>query len=249
MKAARLHSIDLCGQKVDFRLVNSRSARKLRVRVGIAGVEVVHPPMREGQEVDAFLRSNEVWIVKQLEWIERFSKVRRPSRNCTAEILYGGEPTIIEVRDVPNRKGPNKVVIEQNRIVIVRGRFSQTHVARSLENWLRKQAREEIERHIQALTQRLKRFPRKVYIMGQRTKWGNCSSLQNLSFNWRLILAPNYVLQYLVTHEVVHLAVPDHSKKFWLTVQSLCPETERAKRWLSAHGHRLLFDLERLSLD
>ena len=76
--------------------------------------------------------------------------------------------------------------------------------------------------------------------MGQRTKWGNCSALGNLSFNWRLIMAPDFVLRYLVTHEAVHLAIPDHSQKFWLTVRSFCPETERAKQWLSANGHHLL---------
>jgi predicted metal-dependent hydrolase len=79
--------------------------------------------------------------------------------------------------------------------------------------------------------------------MGQRTKWGSCSRLQNLSFNWRLIMAPEFVLRYLVTHEAVHLAIPDHSHEFWLTVRSLCPESERATQWLSANGHRLLVDL------
>jgi predicted metal-dependent hydrolase len=80
--------------------------------------------------------------------------------------------------------------------------------------------------------------------MDQQTKWGNCSALRNLSFNWRIVMAPDSVLRYLVTHEVVHLAVPDHSRRFWLTVQSLCPETERARQWLSANGHRLLVPLE-----
>ena len=86
--------------------------------------------------------------------------------------------------------------------------------------------------------------PAGIYVMGQRTKWGNCSALRNLSFNWRLILAPEFVLRYLVTHEAVHLAVPDHSAKFWLTVQSLCPETERANQWLCARTHDLGVDLE-----
>jgi predicted metal-dependent hydrolase len=72
--------------------------------------------------------------------------------------------------------------------------------------------------------------------MDQRTKWGNCSAQGNLSFNWRLVMAPEFVLRYIVTHEMVHLAVPDHSRKFWLTVQSLCPETERARQWLVANG-------------
>jgi predicted metal-dependent hydrolase len=85
--------------------------------------------------------------------------------------------------------------------------------------------------------------------MGQRTKWGNCSALQNLSFNWRLIMAPEFVAQYLITHEIVHLVVPDHSKQFWLTVQSLCPETGRARQWLCAHSHQLLLSLRELFLE
>jgi predicted metal-dependent hydrolase len=52
-------------------------------------------------------------------------------------------------------------------------------------------------------------------------------------------MAPPYVLRYLVTHEAAHLAVPDHSARFWLTVQSLCPESERARQWLVANAHRL----------
>ena len=82
--------------------------------------------------------------------------------------------------------------------------------------------------------------------MDQRTKWGNCSSRRNLSFNWRLILAPEYVLRYLVTHETVHLAIPDHSTKFWLTVQSLCRDTERARRWLVVHAGDLAVDFTTL---
>ena len=66
------------------------------------------------------------------------------------------------------------------------------------------------------------------------------------SRNWRLILAPDFVLRYLVTHEVVHLAIPDHSAKFWLTVQSICPETERAKQWLSRHYEQLTVNLARI---
>jgi hypothetical protein len=85
--------------------------------------------------------------------------------------------------------------------------------------------------------------------MDQRTKWGNCSGQKNLSFNWRLILAPDFVLRYLVTHEAVHLAVPDHSAKFWLTVQSLCPETERAKQWLCANHRELIAGLEQVAAE
>jgi len=83
----------------------------------------------------------------------------------------------------------------------------------------------------------------RIYVMDLRTKWANCSRLRNLSFSWRIIMAPDSVLRYLVAHEVVHLAVPDHSQRFWLTVQSMCSDTERGRRWLAANGARLMIDL------
>jgi predicted metal-dependent hydrolase len=236
-------SISLAGRQVEFRLIPSRFATKLRVRVGVAGVEVIRPEARGEAEVSDFLRTNAAWIVSQLERVEGFRSIRRPRQSETGQILFRGEPTPVSIEEESSRTGPNRIDYDSGRLVILRSSTSGTPPAESLENWLRKQAKTEIFSHLQILTRRLKREPGKVLIMGQRTKWGNCSALQNLSFNWRLIMAPPFVLRYLVTHEAVHLAVPDHSQKFWLTVRSLCPESERARQWLCANGHRLLIDL------
>ena len=151
----------------------------------------------------------------------------------------GADTVAVRVVRSQTWRAPNKVAIEHDAITITCKPGSKTAPARSLENWLRKQARERIEQHIAEVGKRLKRAPNRIYVMGQRTKWGNCSALGNLSFNWRLMMAPDFVLRYIVTHEMVHLAVPDHSRKFWLTVQSLCPETERARQWLVANGQRI----------
>jgi predicted metal-dependent hydrolase len=243
MKAAILSSIHLAGRRVDYRLIHSKAAKRLRVRVGPAGVEVVQPATRRAGEVEAFLRANDQWIVAQLERVERLYPVRRPHGNEGGEILYRGVSTPVQVVDHAHRQGPAQVVFAQDRLTIIRGRESRTSPAKTLENWLRKQARVAIEQHVAVVAGQLRRTPHTIYIMDQRTRWGSCSSRRNLSFNWRLIMAPEFVLRYLVTHEVVHLAIPDHSKRFWLTVQSLCPDTERARQWLCANGARLYLDL------
>jgi len=242
MKTAILSSIHLAGRQVEYRLIRSKAAKRLRVRVGPAGVEVVQPAAHRASEVEAFLRANDAWIIAQLERVERLYPLRRPQTRASGEILYRGEPTPVHVVNHAHRQGPAKVVFEQDRLLIIRGPESRTSPAQSLENWLRKQARVAIEQHIAVVAGQIQRTPRTIYIMDQRTRWGSCSSRQNLSFNWRLIMAPEFVLHYLVTHEVVHLAIPDHSKRFWLTVQSLCPKTERARQWLCAHGARLYVD-------
>jgi predicted metal-dependent hydrolase len=180
--------------------------------------------------------------VNEIERVEKLRGIRRPKQRSVGSVLYRGEPTPVRIEEV-HRGGANRVVFDSGQLIVLRSSKSKTLPATTLENWLRKQARSEIVRYLNVITAKLKRQPAKILIMGQRTKWGNCSPMRNLSFNWRLIMAPDFVLHYLVTHEAVHLAVPDHSHKFWLTVRSHCRDTERARQWLCANGHRLLVDL------
>jgi len=245
MKAATQHRIRVGGRRINYRIVLSKAARKLRVRVGPNGVEVVQPIERNGEDVSAFLDRNEGWLLDQLNRVERLGRLRRPEKRRACEILFRGEPTQVRIEMTETRARGNFVDFIDSEIVVRRGAGSRTPAARSLENWLRKQARTEIENHLAVVTARLRQRAQRVYVMGQRTKWGNCSVRRNLSFNWRLIQAPDFVLRYLVTHEAVHLAIPDHSAKFWLTVQSLCRETERAKQWLCSHQAQLTVDLGR----
>lgn len=244
VKSSIQHRVRLGGRMVDYRVIRSKAARRLRVRVGPGGVEVVQPISRDIQDVPEFLVANDRWIIEQLERAERARRVRRPVRPVAREILFRGEPTRIRVEATASQAIGNSVRLVDGEIVISQGAGSSTPIERSLEAWLRREARRRIEAHLDAITARLGQRPERVYVMGQRTKWGNCSTRRNLSFNWRLILAPDYVLRYLVTHEAVHLAVPDHSARFWLTVQSLFPDTERARRWLVAHTGELAVDLQ-----
>ena len=81
---------------------------------------------------------------------------------------------------------------------------------------------------------------RRIRIGGQRTLWGSCSSRGTLSFNWRLVLAPSEVLDYVVVHELCHLRVPNHSRHFWALVERHRPHWRRQRDWLRDHGPELL---------
>jgi predicted metal-dependent hydrolase len=80
----------------------------------------------------------------------------------------------------------------------------------------------------------------RITIRAQRTRWGSCSATGTLSFNWRLVLAPLEVLDYVVVHELCHIRVPDHSRRFWRLVESRRPEWRRQRDWLTVHGPELL---------
>ena len=81
---------------------------------------------------------------------------------------------------------------------------------------------------------------RRIRIGGQRTLWGSCSPRGTLSFNWRLVLAPFEVLDYVVVHELCHLRVPNHSRRFWALVERHRPHWRQQRDWLRDYGPELL---------
>lgn len=229
------HTLPLCGREIVCHLTRSAVAKKVRLKVTLGGLEIVVPEGRQPEDGFAFLRENEKWAAMELERSKRRQAIRRPVKKQSGNILFRGEYIPVRVVHVEAWRGQNRVRLERGAVTIHCSPRNRTTLARSLENWLRSQAREQITMSLALITARIRREPNRVYVMGQRTKWGNCSALGNLSFNWRLIMAPEYVLRYMVIHEAVHLSIPDHSRKFWLTVQSVCKETDRARQWLVAN--------------
>ncbi len=121
------------------------------------------------------------------------------------------------------------------------------HVARpgeealrdALERWYRRRARAEVEPRLDAVAARAGVAYSGLQIRGQRTRWASCSSTGAMSFNWRLLLAPSEILDYVIEHEVAHLEVHDHSERFWTLLGSRVPEYREHEAWLRRHGQSL----------
>jgi predicted metal-dependent hydrolase len=242
----RAHRITIDGRMVNYRVRRANTNSPMRIRISVSGIEVLQPSSRKPDDVEAFVQAHGDWVLDQLDRTDRLRHALRAPSALAGEILVRGTPTSVAVDEMPRWGGPNRVLRRPNGLVIARGRDATITPAKTFENWLRRQARVLIEPLVDMYAGKLGVTPGRIYIMNQRTKWGNCSRLHNLSFNWRLAMAPDEVLRYLVAHETVHLAVPDHSQKFWLTVQSICPESERARQWLVANTDRLMVDLSDL---
>lgn len=80
----------------------------------------------------------------------------------------------------------------------------------------------------------------RVTIRNQRSRWGSCSTRRTIALNWRLVLMPSFVSDYIILHELMHLRQPNHSHDFWREVAGVCPDWREAERWLKRHGRRLL---------
>jgi predicted metal-dependent hydrolase len=110
------------------------------------------------------------------------------------------------------------------------------HLERRVADYFKREAKRDLEAAVEGYADKLGVRCRRVSIRDQSSRWGSCSTTGVLSFSWRLILAPRYVLDYLAAHEVAHLVEMNHSPRFWRLLLRMCPDTHRAKLWLDVHG-------------
>jgi predicted metal-dependent hydrolase len=108
-----------------------------------------------------------------------------------------------------------------------------------LANWFKDQARQDFSTRVAFHAEGLAVRPKRITIRDQTTRWGSCSSNGTLSFSWRLLLTPAFVLDYVAAHEVAHLRELNHGARFWRLVHSVAPRTDEARIWLKKNGPRL----------
>ena len=113
------------------------------------------------------------------------------------------------------------------------------HMARRLTDWLKAEARRDLEPAVITYTGKLGVRAKRITIRDQASRWGSCSARGTLSFSWRLVLAPPMVLDYLAAHEATHLVEMNHSPRFWKTLRAMAPHTREAEAWLKRHGTSL----------
>jgi predicted metal-dependent hydrolase len=206
-----------------------RSDRARRIRVSVdaeRGVQVVLP--RRAREREAALAVAELrpWIERRLAEVQA-ARMAIAARGAT--VPYLGTP--LELRPEPGR---TRVHRRGDTLLVPDG-----DAGPALERWLRRAAHAEIVPRVERAAAALGVAVARVAIRDQRTRWGSCSSTGSLSFSWRLVLAPEEVLDYVVWHEACHLRVMDHSSRFWALVTEHCPGHEAPRRWLRRHGETL----------
>jgi len=139
------------------------------------------------------------------------------------------------------RQGPPAVELAGDKMIVILPHGNDEMKKQVLERWFRIQAREILIQRLETIKKKLNVDYKQVFIKDQKTRWGSCSSQGNLNFNYRLIMAPLPVIDYLVSHELAHLLEMNHSRRFWSLVESVCPEYKKQRQWLKEHGKELVF--------
>ncbi|MBI4275081.1 MAG: M48 family metallopeptidase [Rhizobiales bacterium] len=201
----------------------------LRIQAATRDVVLTMPPRGSLKEAKAFAQKHGGWIAARLHRLPKAAPFahgeRVPLRGHSHRIVHrrGMRGTVwIEIGD------------DGERSICVAG--DAPHVDRRVADFLKREAKSDLEMASRKFAEMLSVKVKHVSVRDQSSRWGSCSTTGVLSYSWRLILAPTFVLDYLAAHEVAHLVEMNHSRKFWRTVDRLCPNARRAKAWLDIHG-------------
>ncbi|HEX3911619.1 MAG TPA: SprT family zinc-dependent metalloprotease [Solirubrobacteraceae bacterium] len=207
-----------------------RSARARRVRVNVhahAGVEVVLPPRAPEREAAAAISELRPWIERRLDEA-REALARVAARAGT--LPYLGESLAL----VP-QEGRTRVRRRGEELLVPDG-----DPRPAIERFYRRAARAEIAPRLDRATALAGTPYTDLSIRAQKTRWASCSAEGSMSFNWRLLLAPEHVLEYVVWHEVCHLQILDHSPRFWKLLERQWPGWREDREWLRVNGATLV---------
>jgi predicted metal-dependent hydrolase len=217
-----------------IRLRRHRRARRYTLRIHPSDREAILTMPPRGTLADAkdFAQRHGAWIAARLGRLPKAA----PFQPGTLVPLRGVAHRIV------HRSGERGTVWTETRdsgerILCVAGGLE--HVERRVHDYLKREARRDLQDTAQHYAERLGVKVKRLSIRDQSSRWGSCTSAGSLSFSWRLILAPPFVLDYLAAHEVAHLVEMNHSARFWKVVARVCTHTERAKKWLDAQGNDL----------
>ncbi len=211
----------------DYTVRRSDRARRVRVTVDAArGVQVVLPRRAGSREAAAAVAELRTWIERRVAELER----------TQATIAARGDavPYLDETLQLIPQRGRTRVHRTGDQLLVPDGDYRP-----ALERWYRRAARAEIAPRLDLAAAAVGCPYVSLTIRAQRTRWASCSPGGAMSFNWRLLLAPERVLDYVVWHEACHLEVMDHSPRFWALLARHCPDYREQARWLRRHGATL----------
>lgn len=237
----KFHSIQV--GDIEIKYILTRSNRKtIGITIERNGLIKVTSPLRVSESyINQLLQKKWSWIHKKLKEIEN-----RSSNNICPKIIRNGEVFLylgkefeLKIDISSNYKKVQVSLHDKNIVINVPIGFNSEKIKDSLKLWYVEQFKQITAERIKYYSQWVGVVPNRVTIREQKTRWGSCSSKSNINLNWKLIMAPLEVLDYVVVHELCHLKFMNHSKEFWNIVEFYAPQYKKCKDWLKYNGDML----------
>lgn len=223
----------VAGRTLPLRVVQNARATRLTMRIdaGGRGIRVTTPPGLSQREVERFIARHTGWLESRLA-----SYPEKPVVRPGVKLPLRGVPHLVLHEQA--LRGSVSADAESGEPVL-RVRCDLQHLPRRLSDFLKREAKRDIEQLVAKHAATVGRRAKSIRFKDTSSRWGSCTADGNLSFSWRIMMAPPAVIDYLVAHEVAHLREMNHGPNFWKLCKELCPETERCKAWLKKNGPAL----------
>jgi predicted metal-dependent hydrolase len=237
MAKVQRRDVDLLGTTVAYEVTHSPNASEPRIDVDIHGVTVVIPESEAVQPAE-LLKENAAWVIEKKREYDAY-RAQVPERNHEEGALW---PYLGEEYEVVVERRPTSTVEEStNTLRLAKHHVEETSVKRALETLYRRKGREKFKERADTYAAAMGVEYDQIEIRNQRTKWGSCSTSGTLGLNWRLMMAPVEILNYIVVHEVAHLRESNHTGAFWSLVAEHDPDYEAHAEWLETNSTQLIF--------
>lgn len=231
------------GQKIEYEIIKKRK-KTITLRITKKGEVVVTAPFYvDDGYIEDFVKSKAKWIVEKLKHVNDLLNIRDDNIKTGKELDFIGQKLILKISE----DNVDKIkIFKQDKLlyIIVPKNFNiekdQEVLRQKVNNWLKEQAKVVLKQRVEVYSQRYNLFPNKVVVKEQKTIWGSCSSKGNINLNWKLIMVPLDVIDYVVVHELCHLKHHNHSSRFWSLVKEIMPDFEEKRRWLKENGGRVI---------
>ncbi len=225
--------------KFTYEIKPSKRRKSVAITIDENGQIVVKTPLNyDTKLINTLIEKHSDWIKEKLKKFQRKDPKTVKRKFINGEgFLYLGDWFELKIQG------------NQNEPLIIKDYFylSEKYKQNAKEvfiNWYRKQAERIFVERINIYSKNLEVYPKKIKLSNAKKRWGSCSSKGYVNLNWRLVMAPIRVIDYVICHELVHLQEPNHSQKFWTKLKILMPDFEKQKEWLKENGH-LLYLLDR----
>ncbi|MDQ2087472.1 SprT family zinc-dependent metalloprotease [Herbivorax sp. ANBcel31] len=237
--------VTLDGVKIQYELVRS-NRKTVAIKLSEDGNIKVSAPFGVTQnQIDEIIKDKLSWILKkqqELKKLYREKNVKRTFENGE-RISYLGKEYFLEIVEVIEDSKPKVVINDGNMVIYINERCIVKDKSREIRNiikmWLVERFRDIAIERIEKYKSIIRVSPKKITIREQKTRWGSCSSKGSINLNWKLVMAPMEVLDYVIVHELCHMREMNHSKNYWKIVSSIMPDYTEHRKWLKENGHKL----------
>lgn len=247
MSNGSVQHIEFGGEEICYALTRTARRKTVAITVGFDGVRVLAPNDLNDASVSEFVRKKAAWVLRKKAMYTELSGMPSPKEFVSGETFhYLGRPYRLKVVPDPDA-AITRIIARGSNLVAPTALgpdpiIAKAAVRSALRQWYIKQAERQFTIRMQSICHALGCRPRTISVVDQSKRWGSCDAKGRIRLNWRLVMAPVSLIDYVLAHEACHILEHNHSRQFWRKLETIMPDYEQRIQRLDAMGHQFGWD-------